>query len=31
MSKVSVVLNEQEQQEWQMILADRDNMAALRF
>ena len=31
MSKVSVVLNEQEQQELQMILSDRDDVAALRF
>ena len=31
MSKVSVVLNEQEQQELQMILTDRDGVAALRF
>jgi hypothetical protein len=30
-SKVSVVLNEQEQQELQMILSDRDDVAALRF
>lgn len=31
MSKVSVVLDEQEQQELQMILTDRDDVAALRF
>jgi len=30
-SKVSVVLDEQEQQELQMILTDRDDVAALRF
>lgn len=31
MSKVSVVLNDQEQQELQMILTDQDDVAALRF
>ena len=31
MSKVSVVLDEQEQRELQMILTDRDDVAALRF
>ena len=31
MSKVSVVLDEPEQQELQMILTDRDDVAALRF
>lgn len=31
MSKVSVVLEEQEQQELQMILTDADGAAALRF
>lgn len=31
MSKVSVVLDEQEQQELQMILTDGDASAALRF
>ena len=31
MSKVSVVLDEQEQQELQMILTDGDGTAALRF
>ena len=30
-SKVSVVLDEQEQQELQMILTDWDGVAALRF
>lgn len=31
MPKVSVVLDEQEQQEMQMILTDKDGAAALRF
>lgn len=31
MAKVSVVLDEQEQQDLQMILTDRDEAAALRF
>ncbi len=31
MSKVSVVLDEQEQQDLQMILTDGDETAALRF
>lgn len=31
MPKVSVVLDEQEQQELQMILTDADDAAALRF
>jgi ABC-type Fe3+-citrate transport system substrate-binding protein len=31
MPSVSVVLDEQEQQELQMILTDRDSAAALRF
>jgi hypothetical protein len=31
LSKVSVVLDEQEQQELQMILTDGDGAAALRF
>ena len=31
MSKISVVLDEQEQQQLQMILTDRDGATALRF
>ena len=31
MSKVSVVLDEQQQQDLQMILVDQDEKAALRF